>query len=71
LLKKIVYSGLMEILKDPKYYYNSFAGYSRFTEEGEKQLLAYMVHMGPSMIKQELEELDALAKKLVVQELKK
>lgn len=73
LFKKQVYSGLLEILKDSKFYYYSHIGerYCKFTEEGEKALMEYLAVMGPWIIDRERKELDRKAKQLVIEELKK
>jgi hypothetical protein len=68
-----VYAGLFEILKDQRLYYNSSVGadYSHLTEEGEKAVLKWVNLMGPEMHKLEKALLDARAKQMVVEELKK
>ena len=73
LLPNQVYAGLMEILRHPKYYYNSSVNpdYSHFTEEGEKALLEFFQMVGPKMLKMEEDMLDQRAKDLVIKELKK
>ena len=71
--KRQVYAGLMEIVKDSKYYYHSKVGadYCHFTDDGKKALMDYIEHMAPLMIKREKEELEALAKQMMWEELKK
>lgn len=73
LLKLQVYAGLMEILNDKKYYYNSNVGpeFSHFTEEGNLALLEYMQIFAPTMIKKQEQESIKLAKAIVWDELKK
>lgn len=65
--------GLLEILKDRQYYYNSSVGndYNHLTEEGIKALIEYVQVMAPTMLKKDKEELESLAKSLVWNELKK
>ena len=71
--KKQVYAGLMEIIKDDKYYYQSRVDidYNKFTDEGIKALTEYMQHMAPLMLKKEKQFIEALAKQMVWEELKK
>ena len=71
--KRQVYSGLFEIIKDDKYYYNSRIGadYSHLTEAGKEAVIEYVNHIGTMMLKKEKEEIEALAKKMVWEELKK
>lgn len=68
-----VYAGIHEILKDQRLYYYSKVGnnYCHLTEEGEKAVLAWINLMGPEMIKLSQIELDARAKQLVMDELKR
>ena len=68
-----VYAGIHEILKDQRLYYHSKVGhdYCHLTEDGEKAVLAWINLMGPEMIKLSQIELDARAKQLVIDELKK
>ena len=71
--KRQVYAGLIEILKDNKYYYNSRIGseYNKLTEEGVNAVIEYIGHMAPLMLKKEQAEIEALAKSMVWDELKK
>lgn len=73
LLPNQVYVGLYEIIKDSKLYYNSSIGpnYSHLTEDGEKAVLFWINLMAPEMIQHETAMLDARAKKMVIDELKK
>ena len=68
-----VYAGLFEILKDQRLYYNSSVGadYSHLTEEGEKAVVSWISLMAPQMIRIQQAELDARAKQMVVNELKR
>jgi hypothetical protein len=68
-----VYAGLLEILKDNKYYYDSRVGmdYSHLTEDGKSVVLKYINQMAPWMLKEYKEEIDARAKQMVLEELKK
>lgn len=71
--KRQVYAGLFEIIKDDKYYYNSRVGmdYSHLTEAGKEAVVEYVNHIASIMLKKEKEEIEALAKKMVWEELKK
>jgi len=73
-LKKQIYSGILEVLKDRKCYYRSTVGgghYSYFTEEGEKAIMHYIKTMAPTMLDQHDYEMNEIAKKMVWEELKK
>ena len=71
--KRQVYAGLLEILKDSKYYYDSRIGsdYNHLTEEGKLAVVEYIESIGSHVLKKEKELLDAHAKQLVLQELKR
>ncbi len=73
LLPNQVYAGIYEILKDHRLYYHSKVGadYCHLTEEGEQAVLKWVSMMAPEMIKLEAQILDARAKQLVIDELKK
>ena len=73
ILPNQVYAGLYEILKNKQMYYHSSVGadYSHLTEEGEKAVIQWIQLMAPHMYKLEEQELDARAKKMVWDELKK
>lgn len=71
--KRQIYGGLLEILKDSQYYYYSTIGsdYSHLTEDGKAAVLKYINQVAPYMIKENKEELQQLAKQMVIDELKK
>ena len=71
--KRQVHAGLMEIIRDSKYYYSSQvdSGYNKFTDEGMKVLIEYVTYMAPLMLQKEKDDLNALAKQIVWGELKK
>lgn len=73
LLPNQVYAGLFEIIKDKNLYYQSGidSKYNKFTEKGEQEILEWLKLMAPKMLEVEREELDARAKQLVVEELKR
>lgn len=73
LLPNQVYAGLFEILKDKNLYYQSGidSKYDKFTEKGELAVLEWIKFMAPKMVEVEKQELDARAKQLVVEELKR
>lgn len=73
LFKKQVYAGLMEILRDNKYYYNSGLGsrYDHLTDSGVDALKEFINIVAPHMLEAERKNLEELAKKMVVDELKK
>ena len=71
--KRQVYVGLLEILKDAKYYYTSRVGmdYCHLTEDGKAAVLEYITEVAPHMLKKDKEAIEALAKQMVWEELKK
>ena len=73
MLRKQIYAGLFEIIKDEKMYYHSAIGkdYSHFNEAGKEEVIKWMELMAWEMIKLENQELDIRAKKLVWEEIKK
>lgn len=73
ILHKQIYAGLFEIIKDRDLYYHSGVGrdYSHLTERGKEALAKWMNMMAWEMLELEKKELDARAKKLMWEELKK
>lgn len=73
LLKRQVYAGIMEILRDKKYYYTSSASpsYNQLTPAGVDELAKYVSHMGGLMLTKEKQELEQLAKDMTWNSLKK
>ena len=73
ILHKQVYAGLFEIIKDKNCYYHSSVGrdYSHLTEDGKAAVVKWLEMAAWDMLKLEEAELDARAKKLVWEELKK
>lgn len=71
--KRQIYAGLMEIIKDSKYYYNSRIGpeYNKLTDDGMKAVIEYITQVAPYMLKKSEEELNMLAKQIIFDELKK
>jgi hypothetical protein len=71
-VKELLYGGLMEMLKNRDYYYNSSIGsnYNHFTENGKEAIEAYLKVMADLMLKAEEESLNKRAKELVVKGLK-
>jgi hypothetical protein len=71
-LDKQVYAGLMEILKDPKFYYHSSIGseYDCVTDAGKEAISEFIAIMAPHMIKREEHELNERSKRLMVDVLK-
>ena len=72
LYKRQVYAGIMEILRDNKYFYRSIVGdnYSHFTDDGARELVKFVNLMAPEMLRIEKQELDDRARELVTQALK-
>jgi hypothetical protein len=73
MLPKQVYAGLFEIVKDSRMYYHSSVGreYSHLNEPGREEVIKWVEMMAWEMLKLEKEQLDARAKKMVWDELKK
>lgn len=73
ILPNQVYAGLHEILKNQRLFYHSSIGpqYCHLTDEGKEAVIKWVELMAPGMYKLEQDELDARAKKLVWDELKK
>jgi hypothetical protein len=73
LIKRQVYSGILEIINDKQFYYHSNVSpeYCHFTDEGINALVEYMQIFAPIMLKKEKLELEKLAKDLVWKELNK
>ena len=71
-VKDLFYGGIMEILKNREYYYNSGIGsdYNHFTDKGKEAMEAYLRSMSVMMLKAEEESLNKRAKELVVKGLK-
>ena len=71
--KDVVYGGLLEILKNDRHYRLSSVGreYSGLTELGKETIVEYLGDMSWRMIQAEREELNARAKEMVFEELKK
>lgn len=72
-LKEFIYGGMLELMRNRKYYYHSPVGvdYCHWTEEGVKALAEYTNFVGAIMIKSEEADLNARAQNLVLAELKK
>ena len=72
LYKRQVYAGIMEILRDNKYYYNSMMGYNynHLTDAGRQELAKFIEIVAPEMLRLETEELDTRARDLVAKALK-
>lgn len=73
ILHKQIYAGLFEIIKDKQLYYHSSVGsnYCHLTEAGKEATVKWLNLMAWEMLELEKKELDARAKKLMWEELKK
>lgn len=75
ILHKQLYAGVMAILNDKDSYYQSSIGrkgeYNHFNEPGREALLKYVEQFAPLMLEQQRNELDARAKQMVIDELKR
>ena len=72
-IEKMLLGTIKEIVHDRDYFYYSTVGpeYCHLTDEGKEEVIKWVELMAPGMYKLEQEELDARAKKLVWDELKK
>jgi hypothetical protein len=71
-IKDITYGGLLELMNNPRYYYNSRVGqdYSHWTDLGKDALVEYMNSVAYKMIQAEEADLDKRAKNMVMGALK-
>ncbi len=71
-IKDLVYGGMLELMRNRDYYYNSgvSASYNHWTEQGRIALADYMNLVAGKMWEAEQAELDRRARDLVVKELK-
>lgn len=73
ILHKQIYAGLFEIIKDDRHYYHSAIGpqYCKFRDSGKEAAIKWLELMAPQMLELEKTQLDARAKKIMWEELKK
>lgn len=73
ILHRQIYAGLFEIIKDKQCYYHSTVGrdYSHLTDQGKEAVIKWLEMTAWEMMKLEEAELNARAKKLMWEELKK
>ena len=71
-IKDLLYGGMMELMRNRQYYYNSDVNstYNSWTEEGKAALAEYMTLVAGKMWEAEQVELNSRAKELVIKELK-
>lgn len=71
-IKDVMYGGVMEIMRNRQYYYQSSVGsvYNHFTDEGREALQEFFNVMGGKMMEAEHDDLNQRAKDLVLKELK-
>jgi hypothetical protein len=72
-IKDLLYGGMLELMRNRQYYYNSGvnSSYNSWTDEGKEALADYMTLVAGKMWEAEQVELDSRARELVVRELKK
>ena len=72
-IKDLTYGGISELMKNSRYFYRSTVGksYSHWTEQGQEALLKFVAEMSAHMVAADYAELDARAKEMVMNELKK
>ena len=71
-LDKQVYAGIIEILKDKHFYYQSSISseYNYLTDDGKEAVTEFISIMAPHMIKNENQMLDARSKQIMMDALK-
>lgn len=71
-IKDLLYGGVMEILNNSDFYYNSRidSGYNRFTDRGRAAMEEYLKTVAALMLKAEEESLNKRAKEMVINSLK-
>lgn len=71
-LKEFTYGGIMELMRNRKYYYHSTVGvnYSHWTDEGKLALAEYMNLIGYKMLELEEADLRERSKQMVINGLK-
>jgi hypothetical protein len=71
-IKDLLYGGMLELMRNRHYYYNSGVNstYNSWTEEGQAALAEYMTLVAGKMWEAEQVELDTRARELVLKELK-
>ena len=71
-IKDLMYGGILELMHNPEYYYNSGVGsrYSHFTDSGKEATCAFLLVMSEYMLIAEEDLLDKRAKELVIKGLK-
>ena len=71
-LKDMTYGGLMELIRNRRYYYHSSVGgsYSHFTEEGKQALQEYMGMIAWKMLEAEEADLEKRAQEQTLNILK-
>jgi len=71
-LDKQAYAGIMEVLKDKRFYYQSSVSgeYNHLTDEGKEAITEFISIMAPHMIKNENQILDARSKQMMMDALK-
>ena len=75
ILEKQLYAGILAVLNDKSYYYQSSIGkrgeYNQLKDSGREAIMVFIDQFAPLMIQQQNNELDARAKKIMWDELKK
>jgi hypothetical protein len=71
-VKDVLYGGLLELMRDERFFYYSTVNhsYSHWTEEGQQALLEYMQANSQLMLICDETELDERARRLVISGLK-
>lgn len=71
-LKEFTYGGVLELMRNRKYYYHSTVGinYSHWTDEGKVALTEFMNLIGYKMLETEELELRERSKEMVIKGLK-
>lgn len=72
-IKDGLYGGFTELIKNDRLYYHSIVSreYSKFTEQGQVELIKWLEMQAKEIYRHEEEMLNERAKQLVLKELKK
>lgn len=72
-IKEVLYGGLSEIITNKNFYYRSSvsSGYSHITEEGQTEIMEFLLMIIQQIEEAERSDLDHRAKQMVVDQLKK
>jgi hypothetical protein len=72
MVKDVIYGGIVELMKDRKYFHKSSVNpkYSEWTVEGAEAVKDYLISLSTTIVIVEEDDLDRRAKELVMNNLK-